>query len=159
DSSLGGTNPDKTGWKSTGQPCIAGEPNRIAEGSTLRQWTDFFAGCDLHGAGGTIHGGNPTDASHASGLQYRVVPTGEALEQCRHIAALWREAPIPLNANTGEYSASHLGNAVCEEAGAIKSYAQLFGHTGTLERVRETGPVIWKNGWRAVARQGAAPQH
>lgn len=158
DSTLGGGSPDIPSWRATGQPCLAGEPRRIAEGSNARQWGDFFAGCDLHGAGGVVHGGNPTDPNHQSGLQYCQVPTGAALDHCRHIAQLWSEAPIPPEANIGEYSATHLGNAVCEEAGAIKSYAQLFGSKGTLLRVRETEPVRWKNGWREVARTGPDQQ-
>lgn len=141
------------------RPAIGGEPQRIAEGTTPRAHADYHAIAELFSAGAILHGGDPV-VGQGSSLQRCIAPEGgDALACCEAVRDVIASQAIPLNAAAdGEYSATHMGNAVCEEAGAIRSYAMLFGDHGTLVRARETAAPTFKNGWRRVAATGPHAQ-
>lgn len=83
------------------RPSLIGEPRRIAEGTTPRQWADHAFHADNFGAGSLIHGGFhslPQATHHESDLQNCKIPTGLALECCEAVRDVWLSGLINLEA-------------------------------------------------------------
>ncbi len=157
---LGGAGPSTP----TGKPAVGGETPRIAEGTNPREWADHVFITSIGAAGTLLHGGNQSaPGTQESNLQRCEFPgPGPALDCIQAADAAWQtidETPeLQLRSDEGEYSATHTANAVCEEIGAVRSYAKIRGNSATMIRVRETSPAVLKNGWQLDRKVGPHQQ-
>lgn len=133
------------------RPAIAGEPIRVAEGTTARQHADNAAVCELFGVGVCIHGGFAPDPRHESDLQRCNVPTGLSLECCRGYGDVWK-AGIPASAaSRGSYTRGPFSSCPLEhhDEWSLRTFAMLEGGTSTTVVVSPNNNhrVIWQDGW------------
>lgn len=96
-------------YQAARRPSIIGEPRRIAEGTTPRQWADHAFHAENFGAGSCVHGGFqslPQASHHESDLQNCKMPTsGLALDCIKAVSDVWKSGLIkPFAADLGAYT-------------------------------------------------------
>ena len=133
------------GWDPSGRPPLAGEPPRINQDDWTdpQRCADYYAGCDLFGAGGVIHGGYGPDGSNAP-LQSCIIPTDANTLACMDaIADVWRAGnDVPVGTfsqgkylrgnadNTGPLAINHWDRYTEQgenPAGALRTFAMQVG--------------------------------
>lgn len=95
-------------FPAAGRPTLIGEPRRIAEGTTPRQWADHAYHAEGFGAGSVVHGGFssfPPARHHQSDLQNCTFPAaGEARACIEAVSAVWQSGLIdPRESELGRY--------------------------------------------------------
>ena len=90
------------------RPTLIGEPRRIAEGTTPRQWADHAYHAEGFGSGSVVHGGFssfPPARHHQSDLQNCTFPSsGEALNCIEAVSQVWKSGLIdPRESEVGRY--------------------------------------------------------
>ena len=164
------------GWAPSGRPPVAGEPPHINKDD----WTDpqlcadYYALCDLFGAGGVVHGGYFPDGSNAP-LQSCVIPTDPNTLACMDaIATVWRPGnDVPAGTfsqgrylrgnadNTGDLGINHADRYTDtgeNPAGALRSFAMQVGNRQIICPI-DRGPK-WadafgtRNGYRVIEQRG-----
>lgn len=153
------------------RPSVIGEPRRIAEGTTPRQWADHAFHADNFGAGSLIHGGFkslPQAGHHESDLQNCKVPTGLALECCEAVRDVWLSGLInPQAAELGRYLRGQQdGGGECpivhkdiEDGpdGCGRSYFMEVGgrmYGGAIDPGPQNTGAKARDGWRIVKQGG-----
>lgn len=147
----------------SGRPALSGEPPRIAEAYKRvndqdimwgpREVAQYYAGCDMVGAGAVIHGGAGL-LGQASNLQNCVPPTGDALACCESIARVWADGIIPLDANTGDLKTGTVADSplAFDKTLALRIYSEVQGNKATAVVVEpQPGFQLQAiNSWRVV---------
>ena len=132
-----------TGWTPSGRPPVAGEPPRIDQDDWTdpQRCADYFAGCDLYGAGGVIHGGWGPDGDSTDLQRCRIPTAPNALACLDAIRQVWANG-IPVGTfadgsylrgnadNTGELGINHADRYTDtgeNPAGALRTFAMQVG--------------------------------
>ncbi len=161
-------------WNPSGHPAMAGEPPHVNKDD----WTnpqlcaDYYALCDLFGAGGVIHGGYAPDGSNAP-FQSCEIPTDPNTLACLEaIKAVWipgNDVPPGTFAegrylrgtadNTGDLGINHWDRYTDHgenRKGALRTFAMQVGNRQIIVPV-DRGPE-WtlglRNGYRLIEQRG-----
>jgi hypothetical protein len=146
-------------YPAAGRPAIAGEPIRVAEGTTARQHADNAAVCELFGTGVCIHGGYAPDPRHESDLQRCNIPTGVALDCCQAYGDVWRAGIPTTAASLGAYTRGPFPSCPLfhTDDWALRTFAMLEGSRSTtvvVSRRDDLWSEIWQDGWQRDAVTG-----